>query len=360
MKSDSQLDESIRRFQESFWDKRSADRPPVGVVNPDLFLPIRLLRAPPARAEIAPADVGPANVMTEYEYDFARRKVACDDMIPYVAAWRGIPWLEACCGCPVRYSAGSMAPAHFVGSAAELDAAPIPAGKAWPDCLRRETERLSASLPDDCWLSATILRGPSDAIAAMRGQAEFFYDLFDDIDAVDRAAGRINRLLMDLLDVHFAVCAPKRGGYAHIYGYWAPGPTVVLQEDVLGQCAPAVYRDVFQKYNAAVVERLGPNVFFHLHTTGMRHWRDALAIPGLAGLELTVEANGPAIGDLLPAMREILEKSRLILFVDHGFSQLPDILRQLPREGLYVLLRDDHVRSDEEFHALMHRLWQCD
>ena len=44
MKTDTQLDESIRRFQEVFWDKRSAGRPPAGVINPDVFLPIKYLR----------------------------------------------------------------------------------------------------------------------------------------------------------------------------------------------------------------------------------------------------------------------------------------------------------------------------
>ena len=183
----------------------------------------------------------------------------------------------------------------------------------------------------------------------MRGQDKFFYDLYDGIEAIDHAAGRVNRLLLDLLDWHFSAIAPKQGGFGHIYGYWAPGPTVVIQEDVLGLCAPAIYREVFAKYNAQAVEHLGQHVLFHLHSTGLAHWRDVLAIPGLAGLQLTVEANGPPLAKLVPVLREVLERSRLILFVDHGFDQLAAVLRQLPTAGLYLLLRDDNIRDDAAF-----------
>ena len=359
MKTDSQLDESIGRFQEVFWDKRSAGRPPVGVINPDVFLPIKYLRAPLARAVVLPADLDTTGVMTDYAFAFARPAVACDDLIPFSAAWRAIPWLEACCGCPVRYSSGSMAAGRCVASLADLDAVTLPANEAWLACLRRETERLAAAGPADCWTSPSILRGPSDVLAAMRGQANFFCDLYDGIEAIDRAAGRINELLISLLDMHFSLVRPKRGGFGHIYGYWSPGPTIVIQEDVLGQCGPAVYREVFQKYNAQIVDHCGPQVFFHLHSTGMRHWRDVLAIRGLAGLEVTVEANGPPLVDLVPALREILEHSRLILFVDHGFDQLAAALRQLPAAGLYLLLRDDQVRDDDEFRSFLRTQWGC-
>jgi hypothetical protein len=360
MKTAAQLDESIQRFREVFWDKRSGGRPPVGVINPNVFLPIKYLRASLARAEVLPADLSADGVMTDYQFAFARPAVGCDDLIPFSAAWRAIPWLEACCGCPVRYSSGSLAPGHCVGSLADLDTMPAAAVEAWAVCLRRETERLAATAPANCWLSPTILRGPSDVLAALRGQANFFCDLYDGIETIDRAAGRINELFVALLDMHFSLVRPQRGGFGHIYGYWSPGPTVVIQEDVLGQCAPTVYRQVFQKYNARIVEHCGPHVFFHLHSTGMRHWRDVLAIPGLAGLELTVEANGPPLADLVPVLREILETSRLILFVDHGFEHLASVLRQLPTAGLYLLLRDDQVRSDDEFRSFVGNQWGRD
>jgi hypothetical protein len=41
MKTAAQLAESIERFRRVFWKKKPEGRPPVGVVNPDVFLPVK-------------------------------------------------------------------------------------------------------------------------------------------------------------------------------------------------------------------------------------------------------------------------------------------------------------------------------
>ena len=56
-------------------------------------------------------------------------------------------------------------------------------------------------------------------LAALRGLTGFCCDLYDAPDVVDRAAGRINQLLIRALDQHFALVPSKRGGYGHIFGY---------------------------------------------------------------------------------------------------------------------------------------------
>ncbi len=359
MKSPAQLAESIGRFQRAFWERRTVERPPVGVVNPEVFLPIRYaLRSQPQ--VVRPEHITPDAAQTDYEFAAANRRVTCDDWIPFVAPWRAVPWLEAACGCPVHCAAGSMAAGAFVDELETLANVPIPGDQDWLELMRRETTRLLAAAPDDCFVSPSILRGPSDVLGAMRGQDKFFCDLYDGMEAVAQAAGRVNQLLLEMLDRHFAAVPARHGGFGHIYGYWSPGPTIAIQEDALGQCSPAVFRDVFRQHNARLVEHLGPHVFFHLHSTGMWHWREVLAIEGLAGLQLTVEANGPQLAELVPVLREILETSRLILFVDHGFEQLPAALGQLPSAGLYLLLRDDQVRDDDEFRRFVATHWQCD
>jgi hypothetical protein len=149
--------------------------------------------------------------------------------------------------------------------------------------------------------------------------------------------------------MHFELIKPKLGGYGHIFGFWAPGPATVLQEDVMGLCAPAAYRDLFLRYNTELVARLGKYTFFHLHSTGYRHYRHVLEIPGIAGLELTVETNGPSLAELVPALRAILERCRLILQVDGHFEELPAALRALPKEGLYLVLSDKFIPDEKAY-----------
>ncbi len=356
MKSRAQLEASVERFHRCFWDREATDRPPIGVVPSRAWLPIEYLRAPLGRDEVTPADPLEKTARTDYEACFAARPVESDDFMPYSAAWRAIPWLEAICGCRVRASAGSLAPGRFVAAAVDLDRLPIPASQAWFNALRRETQRLAETVPADCWVSPSIFRGTSDVLAAVRGLDDFLLDLYDDPQAVKRAAARINRLHLAVLDQHFSLVRPKLGGYGHIFGYWAPGPTTVIQEDAMGLCAPAVYRDFFMELNAEIVRRLGPHVLFHLHSTGYRHYRDVLRIPGLAGLEITIEANGPNLTDMLPALREILERTRLVLMIDGYFDQLPEVFRRLPHDGLYLLVSGNCVRSEAEFEELRLRL----
>jgi hypothetical protein len=358
MRTEGQLRESIQRFQESFWDKKRADRPPVGIYDERIFMPINFLRQPFSQPTVTPEDVNNELVMTEYEYSFVNRAVSCDDFVAFSAAWRGVPWLEACCGCPVRYSEGSLAPGHFVESPAELVDLPIPAPNGWFDCLRRETERLEAQAPADCWISPSILRGPSDVLAAMCGLREFYMDLYDSPEALSEAATRVNQLLIKALDTHYSIVRPKLGGFGHIFGYWAPGRTVVIQEDVMGMCSPDMYREVFMRNNAELVNHLGKYVLFHLHTTGYKHYQHVLDIPGIAGLEMALESIGPTILDLVPVFREILEKSRLILHIGTGFDQLPQVLRQLPTEGLFLAVPDKYIRNDEEFREFTTTTWK--
>ena len=286
-------------------------------------------------------------------------KRLCDDLMAFSAPWRGVPWLEGCCGCTVRYAEGSLAAAHFVEALEELADLPIPAPNAWFDCMRRETERLQAQQPADCWISPSILRGPSDILAAMRGMKEFYLDLHDNPQAVADAAARVNALLIKSLDMHYSIVQPKLGGYGNVYGYWAPGKTIVIQQDVMGMCSPTMYRDIFMQNDAEVVRQLGEHVIFHLHTTGYRHYKDVLNIPGIAGLEIALESIGPTALDLVPVFREILEKSRLILNVGTGFELLPQVLRKLPQEGLFLSIPDKYLRNDQQFRDFTKAVWNC-
>jgi hypothetical protein len=356
MKTAEQLAASIERYRSSFWDRRDAGRPPVGVATEANWLPITYLRSPFARERVEPQDVTENLALTEYEATGPGRAVLSDDFMPFAAAWRAVPWLEAICGCPVRFSPGSLAPAACVSHPSDLARLPFPASEAWLQRLRALTTGLVAAAPADCWVAPTILRGPSDVLNALRG-TDFFLDLYDDPAALPAAAARINRVLIDVLEMHFALVPPKLGGYGTFYGYWSPGPSVVIQEDAMGLCHPRYYREMFAALNDEIVRRLGRYVFFHLHSTGYRHYRDVLAVPSLGGLELTVETNGPSLAVLEPVLREITERTRLILFVDGYLDELVPVLHRLPRDGLYVILPDRYIESDAAFGEFVRRAW---
>ena len=357
MKTLDQLYESIDRFKHYFWYKEKLDHPPVGISSDGSNTPIVYLRKDFKGTQIFPEDVNAELCMTDYEYISLNRRVVSDDWMPWSAAWRAIPWLEAMSGCPVKYAYGSLAPEHYVHSLNTLLDIELPANKEWLECYKRQTEELVETAPPDCWISPTILRGSSDVISAMRGLTDFYLDLVDDIKIVDEMASRVTDLFIEVLKIHYSIVKPYLGGYVHNYGYWAPEQTYTIQEDALGMCSPDTYRDVFMKYNVKVVETFGPCIFFHLHSTGYKHYKEILKVPGIAGIELTIEENGPPLRDMVDDLKEILKDSRLILFAYHYFEDLPDVLRLIPHEGFYLQISDKFIQSEKDFRQFITTNW---
>jgi hypothetical protein len=353
VKSAAQLALSIDRFREGFWERRAIDHPPVGVYPDRCLLPVNYLKSRFPRAEVTPADLTASLVRTDFEEASFARRVISDDWMPFSAAWRAVPWLEAVCGCAVPFADGSLSARPFVKDVRDLAGLALPGNREWVACLREQTAFLVETSPPDCWVSPTIIRGLSDTLGGLRGLSDFFLDIYDAPEIVDATAARISSVLLDLIDLHFEVVPAKFDGYGHIFGYWAPGPSFVLQEDMMGLCSPELYRDHFKQPDARIVERLGPYTLFHLHSTGYQHYRHLLEIPGLAGLELTVEANGPSLLELAPVLREILEQMRLVVFVDAHFAELAAVLRQIPHEGLYLIVSDRFLPTDEDYQSFV-------
>lgn len=357
MKHPDQVEESIDRFRHGLWGRESVDRPPVGIAPDRSWLPVKYLKAPFPNKEVRPEDVTRSLVRTDYEDASFGRRVLSDDWLPYNAPWRAIPWLEAISGCRVPYASGSLSGAHFVDQVEDLAALSIPADTTWLECLRSQTEELVATCPTDCFVSPSIIRGHSDVLAALRGLNNFFLDLYDAPNLVSGALERVGSLVRDVFDMHFALVPPKLGGYGYIFGYWAPAPSVAIQEDIMGLASPNLFGDLFLDHESRLVEHLGLYTFFHVHSTGYAHYRHLLKIPGLAGIQLTVESNGPSLHSLVPVMQEILERTRLILFVDAYFDELVEVARKLARDGLYVMVSDKFVENEEAYRDLLARAW---
>jgi len=349
MKSRKQLLSSIKRYQYAFWKKQMIDRPPVAVLSDRLLLPVRYLKSEFDKKYLSPDDVHSTLFYSDYEYDMQKRAVISDDWMPFSAPWRAIPWLEALCGCPVRYSSGSLAPEAWVNSLDGLLDTPLHSSEPWLQTMMDLTKEIAISLPDDCWLSPSILRGPSDVLAAMLGMEQFMYELCVQPQKIDQMAFRITNLMLTVLSWHFNFIEPKLGGYGHIYGYWAPDKTMVIQEDIMGLCDPQSYGQIFKKYNQLLVTALGSCVFFHLHSTGLQHYRDVIKMTGLAGVQITVEANGPSLSTLIPIFQDSLQNSRLILFIDGFFDELPEMLRKIPLDGLFLIVSDRFITTDTEY-----------
>ena len=105
---DERLASSIERYASAFWARKDAARPPVAVSPARNWMPIHFLRAPLTAPFVQPADVTAQLTRTEYEDMALDHPIRSDDWMPFAAIWRGIPWLEAMCGCPIRVAELSL------------------------------------------------------------------------------------------------------------------------------------------------------------------------------------------------------------------------------------------------------------
>jgi hypothetical protein len=357
IKDRAQLEASIDRYRRGFWNRESMDRPPFSVLPDRAWLPLLYLREPLRVAEFQPDDIGPKLARSDYEDAAEHRAVTVDDWMPWAAPWRGVPWLEAIAGCSVLAAQGSLAPGAWADSIEQLRDLREPRGKSWFDRLGVLTAELQETAPDDCFVSTSIFRGPSDVLAAARGLTNFYLDIVDEPEVVAEAALAVNQMHLAVLARHLSIVKPKMGGYGHIYGYWSPEPTTMIQDDVLGMTSPATFRDYFSACAAEIVKHLGSHVIYHVHSTGFGHWRHLLDVPGLAGVELGVEPIGPSLHELEPMLLEIAERSRLLLMVDGHFDEFTDVVRKLPTDGVCVGVSDKFVKSDAEYRDLMAATW---
>ena len=204
---------------------------------------------------------------------------------------------------------------------------PIPADNGWLECLRSQTEELVATCPADCFVSPSILRGHSDVSAALRGLNGFFLDLYDAPDLVSAALERVGSLLRESST---CISVLSRQSWMATATSSATGRRVrpiLIQEDMMGLASPDLFRDLFLEHEARLVEHLGPYTFFHVHSTGYAHYGHVLEIPGLAGVELTVETNGPSLWDLIPGDAGDPATYTPDLFVDAYFEELSEVAR---------------------------------
>jgi hypothetical protein len=74
-------------------------------------------------------------------------------------------------------------------------------------------------------------------------------------------------------------------------------------------------------------------------------------------VQLIVEANGPSLHSLRPAIQKILESTRLILSVDSHFDELVDVVKRLPSEGLCVMVSDKFISNDDDFREFLTLAW---
>ena len=267
-----------------------------------------------------------------------------------------ILWLPAIVGCPLRVNpAGrSMWPEPIFNdnwyTKEELD---IPVNERWLEKML-EVTRYLVNHADGRYVVAQdeIARGPGDLLANLLGFQNMLLGMYD-------YPGKIKELLSGLTEIwimwakaHFSVVPQFHGGYCNLYGLWAPGTSVKLQEDYAVSLSPNLYREFILPCNRKIIEAFEYQ-YFHIHSgfTPIAEW--ILEIEALKAIEVTIDFMGPSIEELMPFCKRIQKSKCLIICGIVTQHQLDLMLSELSPTGL---LLDVYVVEEDQLETLQRTL----
>jgi hypothetical protein len=207
-------------------------------------------------------------------------------------------------------------------------------------------------------VSPTLMRGPCDILAAMRGATQLPLDLLDTPDRVVPALERCADIWRQLARAQLDLIPPSGQGYMALDAAlrtWAPDKLLWLQEDAMSLLSPTLYR----KYVCPLDARLSalfPCVAFHLHGSALWAVDEVLRLPGVDVVELNLEAAMCDVEGTFAGWRKIQQRKPLVIWrmMSADFpSWLARVARELPARGLAIQVSvgnlEDARRVQEEF-----------
>ncbi len=338
----------------NFWQAQAGSHPLIGVsLSP--YFPLQSFRGL-TKGPLMPEDVHIAPFLDQMDAEFETSQKLRGRAIWAAAPFSGIPWMEAILGCPI-----------FVGDET-----------IWSEPLEWNWDRLHHLWPepDNPWLQKllaftaalvgradgryaiglTLMRGPSDIMAALMGHERFCLELYDHPSEMKQMAWECAQIWVQVANAQLALIPRWQNGCCQpLRQVWAPGPCLETQEDAAIMLGPAVFRELL----LPGIKHIASNFdypFFHIHSGSLRACESVLEVNELAAIEVTVDVAGPTLSELLPYLAKIQKAKPLIIHGMFDAAQMVEALSRLRPEGLCLISRVSSVEEGNQLLAAV-RKW---
>jgi hypothetical protein len=345
---------------QQFWERKPADRPLLGI-NVGFSLQETF---PRTMARISDGPLKPEDVpLDEFLQDCDALALAHEGLgdYPYVAApFVGVPWLEAIAGCPIAASRNSFWAEACINDWRSWCWPESFIDNPWTRKLLQLMDRLVTHAAGRYQAAPTLMRGPSDILAAMRGGAAFVMDLMDQPETVQPAIDEAARLWSDVAKAQLARIPPSTEGYvagAAALRTWAPDKVLWLQEDAMALLSPKLYRRHFLAADRQLSDSF-PCVAFHLHGSALWAIDDVVQLPGVDVLELNLEDARCDVEGTFEGWRKIQRHKPVVLWRMYGAdfeAWLDRVLKELPGAGVSVQVSTQDRAEAETVQAVFAR-----
>lgn len=327
----------------NYWAMEKNDRPLIGCnlygKNMNQNCPYTL--EPISNGIVNPGDINTELFLKDCDRLFNEHKKINEDF-PYVASpFVYIPWMEAIMGCQVIATPKSFWPEPFIIDWEkwnwETPTLENPWVKKLLELLNALVEHSNGRYP----VSHTLMRGPLDMLAAMRGTSALVLDILDKPELIKKAAEICADVWIEvakaqLNQIPYSETGYMGGGFG--YRVWAPQKIVWLQEDTLSVLSPALYKELFINIDKRIAGGF-PYTVFHVHGTSL--WViDMLAeMPEINAVELNYETVNQDIEGIFSAYKKIISKKPVVMwreYDDNFWLWLDRVLNDISPEGISI------------------------
>ena len=321
---------------EAFWNVDITDRPLlaawVGSYQAPELYPRGL--AGLAEGELHPDDLIFDQFVPDYEALFAaHRGVGAD--VPWSAfPLMVVPWVEAIAGCPIHHHDGHVWAEPAKESLEQLASGGLTVRDAWIEKLLEFATRLVHLSGGRFPVALSLMRGPADLLAAVRGAERSIFDLVDHPDEVHRVLAQLTDLWIKVARAQLEELPAFDGGYGFsIQNLWSPRPGGWFQDDAVAFWSPALYRTHLKEFESCLAQCM-PVTGIHLHSAALFTVDDLVEMPGLEVIEVNLDDVGLRIPEMIPRFQHVLERKRLLVWGAFTVDDLRVMRDTLPTRGL--------------------------
>ncbi len=264
------------------------------------------------------------------------------DLLRVVQPFPRVPWVEAILGTPVRatIAGGSMRTEAFVRTWDDWSERAGGQGDGWLHLLLELTSKLVERSPGRRAVVPTLMRGPCDLAEAVLGPHLMCFSMYDHPGELRAFLANATTAFIDTLRAQLDLIPQIAGGHVNPFGIWAPGTVVRTQCDASAFLSPTHYADWYLPWDERICRAFDYSII-HLHSVSLHTVVPLLRVERPQAIQVTVETTpgAPSIPQMLPVFRRILERKPLIVDGQLSEEDLTTIWRQLPNDGLCVIVR---------------------
>jgi hypothetical protein len=323
--------------QRAFWKRENRDRPVIGVTG--TYFSTGVTRSiQRAEGRVRPEDIVVDRVLEDNDRQFEMWSECTGDLFWTASPLYQFRWLAAAVGAPVFVGGDSIWAEPFIEDYSALDDLRISQENAWVQKLWELTDALTSHAAGRYPVAANEFMPPLSALADLRGNTEFAFDLYDRPEDVARGMERFTANWSALILAQYERLPAWYGGYTGAQRYiWAPGRTAEFNEDPVFMFSPDFHKRFVLPSHRQVVRQI-EYAYIHLHSTQLHTLDPLLDMEELRAIEITPDY-GESIRDLLPAIARVQARKPVIVHAFLTAEEMEMIIDNVPPEGLCIISR---------------------